>query len=205
MIIKLTLCGLILLLFAVIVFTYYVNQEGFEELRKGTNMNIAGTISVSPPIGARTSAVPNKGSLLSSSAAVTSFAPNKASSLVRSPLVGESPLKSEAIIPQVSLSNTGYQAMALQQKSDLLKDIQKIIHNELLANRNVDSTMIQSQKGTGSSVGSIAVSQGNEYKKRSKPSNGNQCYDSEDSCEATDLSPYIRKDSIPCWGCSLDY
>ena len=87
---------------------------------------------------------------------------------------------------KVSLSDTGYTAMVLQQKSDLLKDIQKIVKNEILSNRAteyIDKNAV--------SVPTLAIAQGAEY-------NANA------SCDH-DMSQYIKKDAIPCWGCSLDY
>ena len=87
---------------------------------------------------------------------------------------------------KVSLSDTGYTAMVLQQKSDLLKDIQKIVKNEILSNRAteyIDKNAV--------SAPTLAIAQGAEY-------NANA------SCDH-DMSQYIKKDAIPCWGCSLDY
>jgi len=82
------------------------------------------------------------------------------------------------VVPQVSMSPTGQAASMLQQKSDLLKDIQKIFRNELLASRSTDASTMN----TSSCAGSPSMSQGEEYN-----------------------SKMIKKDSIPCWGCSLDY
>jgi len=88
--------------------------------------------------------------------------------------------------PQNTLSDTAQTAMASQGKSDFLKSIQKIIRNELLSSRSTDSDMIGSSDG--SCNGSDATQQGQDY-----------------MTAKSDMSKYIKKDSIPCYGCSLDY
>jgi len=87
--------------------------------------------------------------------------------------------------PQIAMSSSSYDAMGLQQKSDLLANIQKIFRNELLASRSTDSSTIDPSSCASSDTDS--TSQGNEYHK------------------GKDMSKYIKKDSIPCYGCSLDY
>lgn len=93
------------------------------------------------------------------------------------------------VTPQVSLSDTGYTALELQNKSNMLKNIQKIVRNEIVASRNQpeNNPMAMANESCDSS-GSNAMQQGNEYKRNK-----------------SDMSEYIKKDSIPCWGCSLDY
>jgi hypothetical protein len=88
--------------------------------------------------------------------------------------------------PQNTLSDTAQTAMESQSKSDFLKSIQKIIRNELLSSRSTDSDMIGSSDG--SCNGSDATQQGQDY-----------------MTAKSDMSKYIKKDSIPCYGCSLDY
>jgi len=103
----------------------------------------------------------------------------------------------EEVAPQVSLSDTGYTAMELQNKSELLKNIQKIVKQEIITARNQSANhpmamanrSNESNSGSDKSCGaSDAVSQGNEYRH-----------------EKHDMSEYIKKNAIPCWGCSLDY
>ena len=91
-------------------------------------------------------------------------------------------------LQQVALSQTGAAAGELQQKSDLLSSIQTIVRNELHTNRTMDT---ETQNGSDESCEDThATSQGKEYSAaHGKP----------------DMSQYIKKDQIPCWGCSLDY
>ena len=113
--------------------------------------------------------------------------------------------------PQVAMSNTSYDAMALKQKSDLLTNIQKMFRNELLANRSTDSSMID--KTSSSYSDSSSTQQGNEFNKSSQKCDGSSDEDSyrcpknpNGSCPPVpDMTQYIKKDAIPCWGCSVDY
>ena len=100
---------------------------------------------------------------------------------------GARPIRND-ITPQVSVSDTGYTAMDLQNKSALLRNIQSIVHNELAANRNQpENNPIAMGDGDGDD-NSSSVQQGREHR-----------------CHKKDMSKYIKKDSIPCWGCTLDY
>ena len=109
--------------------------------------------------------------------------------------------------PTVTLSDTGYAATELHQKTGLLQDIQKIVHNELLASRSTEPV----HGGKVSHSSSASISQGNEYNKASMKKSDSSCEDDEqpyntmthNSCP--DMSQYIKKDSIPCAGCNLDY
>jgi hypothetical protein len=121
--------------------------------------------------------------------------------------------------PEVSISETAYDAMKLNQESNLLKNIQKIIKNELTANRQTE--MVRSNNNISKSN---ANEQGNEYKSaqrkkwngisgREDPSNcapyksnsSQKMYTYEDEEDACSANSYIKKDEIPCWGCNLDY
>jgi hypothetical protein len=126
------------------------------------------------------------------------------------------------IKPQISVSDTGYAAMQGKQKSDLLQSIQKIVRNELLANRMTQPTLPH-KKGDDDNAedDSHCTAQGNEFKKITPKRMSKGCPDSCDSSDNSDqpkdsapkpykshipdMSKYIKKDSIPCWGCSLDY
>ena len=89
--------------------------------------------------------------------------------------------------PQVSVSNTGYNAMELQNQSALLGNIKKIVQDELRTSRVQPENHPLALSGTNGSC-SNSTQQGSEYM------NGKE-----------DMSKYIKKDSIPCWGCNLDY
>jgi hypothetical protein len=93
------------------------------------------------------------------------------------------------IVPQVSVSDTAYTAMDLQNKSALLQNIQKIVHNELTSSRNQPNNCpIAMGQESSNNSNSTCDQQGQEYNR-----------------EKCDMSKYIKKDSIPCWGCTLDY
>lgn len=79
----------------------------------------------------------------------------------------------------IDVSKTAQKAMYLKQQSDFLKDLQIMIRNELRSARATDSSTMQSNDSCDETS---AISQGKEY-----------------------ASNTIKKDAIPCWGCSLDY
>jgi hypothetical protein len=83
------------------------------------------------------------------------------------------------IKPDIDISKTAQQAMHLKQQSDFLKDLQMMIRNELRSARATDSSTMESKDSCDETS---AISQGKEY-----------------------ASNTIKKDAIPCWGCSLDY
>ena len=120
------------------------------------------------------------------------------------------------VVPQVSISDTGYNAMELQQKTDLLKDIQKIVKNEILANRMTTPMFKEKEKekekdkifSADDSEESDCTMQGKEYEsQKNKGEEEYRCPKNPDgSCPPVpDMSQYIKKDAIPCWGCSLQY
>jgi len=86
-----------------------------------------------------------------------------------------------------------------QKKSNLLRDIRDIVHNELMAERGMTSAGAQPLFQTVSQGSTLvqedvspALYQGQEMGQRPTwcPKN---------------MDDYIRKDSIPCYGCTLDY
>jgi uncharacterized protein (UPF0333 family) len=142
-----------------------------------------------------------------------------------------SPSKPTVVNPRIELSDTGYTAMKMNKHSNLLNDIQKIIHNEMLSNRSLDIVVKNVNPPGGSmqrnkSIDALAKQdplqqaiaqqamskKGASYNGSSNGSScGGSCGGTCDTCSssrdenAPDMSKYIRKDQIPCWGCSLDY
>ena len=93
------------------------------------------------------------------------------------------------VTPDVTLSDTGFTATELQKKVALLRDIKRTVRDELIASRTCeDNHPMGLCDDTDNNDSCDSVQQGNEYR-RSKE----------------DMSKYIKKDSIPCWGCTLDY
>lgn len=107
------------------------------------------------------------------------------------------------VVPQVSLSDSGYKAMELQQRADLLKDIQKVVKNELLAARSTEPVI------AGDKIKKVtdSMAQGQEYEDSCYKGTENRCPKNPDgTCPPVpDMSKYIKKDEIPCYGCTLDY
>ncbi len=102
------------------------------------------------------------------------------------------------------LSETGANAMDLQDKMGMLKNIQKMVRNELIASRSTDCMLPDSMD-----VMTDSCAQGKEYEKSNyKDTTGKDTTikGANGSCPPQpNMSEYIKKDKIPCWGCSLDY
>ena len=166
--------------------------------------NIAADVMMcTPGTGTPTGATPT-------GATATGATPTGATASTGTALSAANPQRND-VQPQVTLSDTSYDAMALKQKSDLLSSIQKMFRNELLANRSTDSSVID--KTTSSSSTSSSTQQGNEFNKASQKCDDTSDEDSyrcpknpDGSCPPVpDMTQYIKKDAIPCWGCSVDY
>ena len=100
-------------------------------------------------------------------------------------------------------------AMNLKSKSDLIRDIREVIRNELSRFKSMttassqDVLKEQAKKNISRKMDSdndisvsrqMAEQQGREM----------SAYSPKRECPAN-MDEYIRKDSIPCWGCTLDY
>jgi hypothetical protein len=83
-------------------------------------------------------------------------------------------------------------------RSGLLRDIQQVVHNELASFKGMTTASSQPMFQTASPDKVLlsddpSLQQGTELK-AARPT---YC--------PKDMSQYIRKDQIPCWGCTLDY
>jgi hypothetical protein len=110
------------------------------------------------------------------------------------------------ITPDNKVSDMASMAMALKYKSDLLKDLQKVVRNELIANRMTKRLeRDDGEDGECEDDDSDAMAQGREYGCHRQDTY--RCPKNPDgSCPPVpDMSDFIKKDSIPCFGCSLDY
>lgn len=84
------------------------------------------------------------------------------------------------------------------QRATLLRDIRQVVHNELASFKGMTTASSQPLFQMASAEKALlsedpSIQQGNEMK-AARPT---YC--------PKDMSQYIRKDQIPCWGCTLDY
>jgi hypothetical protein len=202
MVIKLTLVGLIILLFIIIAGTYYVNKEGFDTITNTVDPSKIPEISAAniPSTNLLTRPSMNVGGAIS-----TESIPASTKVEIPSIKTPESSIpERNDVNPEVGLSETGYNAMALQQKSDLLKDIQKVVKNELISNRNTTPVITED---ANCEEGTSSTAQGKEYEDSCYKDTDSDSGKKSDKCcpPVPDMTKYIKKDAIPCWGCSLDY
>jgi hypothetical protein len=104
------------------------------------------------------------------------------------------------IAAQNSISQTDANALDLQDKMSLLKNVQKMVRNELIASRSTDCLL--PEEGCPMSD---SCAQGKEYEKSSYKDTPKKAADDKSCPPMPNMSEYIKKDKIPCWGCSLDY
>lgn len=83
-----------------------------------------------------------------------------------------------------------------QEKSELLRDIQQIVRTELLGQQKITTASSQPVLRAGSN-GDILMSPA--------AAQGQEMSTTREKLCPKDMNEYIRKDSIPCWNCSLDY
>lgn len=80
----------------------------------------------------------------------------------------------------------------------LLRDIQQIVHNELLQTKGMTTANAQPLFQAASKE-RVLLSEDPSLQQGAEHCNSRPTY-----CPK-DMSEYIRKDQIPCWGCKLDY
>lgn len=192
------LYGSILLLFVIVGASAVLSsQEGFD--------------ATSPPATGASPRMPVTSSALVS--ATKTFRPASVTGAPSAPLASAD-LTSPSTPSVVPLSEMGYEAMSLKQRSNLLKEIQMMVRNELLSSRQLekpDQMMDEYEDEEVMDGACPSAYQGEDYKRRSPQGEAEAESDhyrysknSNGSCPPVpDLSDYIRKDSIPCWGCSL--
>ena len=192
MIIKLTLFGLFLVLIGVIALSYYSNKEGFDDISNGYLSGLSNDLGSA------------MNTVSADAASVTGNAPSVGA--VANPVINSgaaTPTRND-VVPEVSISGSGYNAMNLQERAELLKDIQKLVKNEVLAHRGTTPVM---NGVTNKIKDTDSTAQGKEYEETCHKDTDYRCPKNPDgSCPPVpDMSDYIKKDAIPCWGCALDY
>ena len=133
--------------------------------------------------------------------------------LIQAPLLEES-FQGSSSPSVVTVSDIAYDAMTAKQKSDLIRGIQQAVRRELLSARQLEHPEYEQEQGEEERANSVSDHQGRDYKKRCEYDDNNgegeeqyRCPKNPDgSCPPVpDMSKYIRKDQIPCWGCAIDY
>ena len=194
---RLILIGLIAVLIIVIIVSYHKTKEGFESLQQSLEESVNDAITD----------VGSGATQLTGDIANATESDTKKGEKPEKPGKPEKPTKPSKKVEkddnqsEIVISGPGFDAMGLQQKADLLKNIQKLIKNEAIVDRQ--TTLVAPE--TPDSCNSDALQQGKEYS--SECQKGATCPPNKDgTCPPVpDMSEYIKKDQIPCWGCTLDY
>ena len=106
------------------------------------------------------------------------------------------------IIPDTSESDCTNTATELQEHSSMLENAQTMLKNNILSARCTTPLTNQPLDNTTTST-----TQGKEYNNACYKRSQSRCPKNPDgTCPPIpDMSNYIKKDEIPCWGCSIDY
>ncbi len=223
--IQLILIGLIILFVIVIFFSYRKTTEGFygfmSDLEQDANNAISdvgsGMSSLSSDISSGVSSLSSDiSSGVSSLSSDVSSGMSSLSSDVSSG-VSTTPQQQPQQQSEITISGPGFNALTLQKKTELLKNIQKLIKNELISGRQTtninekqekqEQELKQFEKQLMDKLETDALQQGKEYNSECKKQCEGPCPRNKDgTCPPVpDMSEYIRKDQIPCWNCTLDY
>jgi hypothetical protein len=219
--IQLILIGLIILFVIVIFFSYRKTTEGFYGLMSDLEQDANNAISdVGSGMSSLSSDVSSGMSSLSSD---VSSGMSSLSSDVSSGISTQEPVqqqKQQEQQSEITISGPGFNALTLQKKTELLKNIQKLIKNELISGRQTtninekqeeqekqEQEFKQFEKQLMDKLETDALQQGKEYNSECKKQCEGPCPRNKDgTCPPVpDMSEYIRKDQIPCWNCTLDY
>jgi hypothetical protein len=98
----------------------------------------------------------------------------------------------------IATSNMDALALDTQGRAKFLRDIQDIVRTELLATKQITTANSQPILSATATPTATAIGQISEHQ-------GREAVTAREKACAKDMSQYIRKDSIPCWNCTLDY
>jgi hypothetical protein len=205
MYIKATLVTLVLMLIFIVATSYYINKEGFDDITNSTVKPILpGVPTPTPaPIPAQLKPILPGVPTPSTDSEPAAIPVKPILPGVPTPTEDSVIPKRTDIVPEVTLSKCGYDAMTKQQKAELLRDIQKVVRNEILSNRYTTPMVNESKEKKSTD----STAQGDEYSDSCHKDTEYRCPKNPDgTCPPIpDMTKYIKKDSIPCFGCSLDY
>jgi hypothetical protein len=115
-----------------------------------------------------------------------------------------------------SFSSTQNIASSKASDSTILQYIDQIVRNEILRQKGMTTgaqMAFLGEKKSNDSENSASNYQGKEYKRDCAKNTGTrnsanernmETETSADVPDVPDMSKYVRKDSIPCWGCNIE-
>lgn len=129
---------------------------------------------------------------------IPSLAPSAPSAPLPS-LSVSSPSAPPLSVSAPSCSQEQSAAQETQKRASLLRDIRQVVHNEMMRDRSMTTASSQPLFQTESKESALlsndpSLLQGQEHSRATRPT---YC--------PKDMNEYIRKDSIPCYACTLDY
>lgn len=86
-----------------------------------------------------------------------------------------------------------------QEWSKMIRDLQQVVRSEIKKGRMEQRLPSQAAAATPSTLQGVEYANGGCANGIIQPSDGSS------ATKPVDMSQYVRKDSIPCWNCNLDY
>ena len=98
-------------------------------------------------------------------------------------------------------------AQGKQDQSKLLRDIQEVVHNEMMLTKQATTASSQPhlQGEDDDQDCSEPTAPATKDKLSAAEQQGIEASSARSKLCPKDMNKYIRKDGIPCWGCTLDY
>jgi hypothetical protein len=218
---------LLLVLFAVIAYQYYVLREGFavtpttDELRNMVQGSINGNVDsytalVNTGLLTKINApdmvtgLTNALNDMISSTTPPSTTPSLSSSLTSlttSPPLALITAPTASSVKIADVSPLAAVAQGKQDQSKLLRDIQEVVHNEMMLTKQATTASSQphlqgENDDQDCSESTVPANKGNISAAEQQ---GIEASSARSKLCPKDMNKYIRKDGIPCWGCTLDY
>ena len=181
--------GLLLLLVAVLTIEVYRATEGFTVATPAPTPTPA---TPTPATPAPTATTPTP--------ATPAPAPTATTPMPATPVPAPTATATTSTpTPATTIATSPMDALALntQDRAKFIRDVQDIVRTELLATKQITTANAQPVL-CGSANAPTATGQISEQQ-------GREAVTAREKACPKDMSEYIRKDSIPCWNCTLDY
>jgi hypothetical protein len=176
--------GLLLLLVAVLTIEVYRATEGFT----------VATPTTTPTSTTTTTPTSTTTTPTSTTTTPTSTTTTPTSTTTTTTATNTAPTSATTI------ATSAIDALALdrQERSKFLRDIQDIVRTEMLSTKQITTANSQPVLSAATTAKPTATGQISEQQ-------GREAVTAREKACPKDMSEYIRKDSIPCWNCTLDY
>ena len=190
---KPTIIGLFIVLVLIIVYQFYKISEGFDDAAPSVATAAPSVATAAPPVATAAPPVATAAPSVATAAPSVATAPPPVV-----PAVAPAAQPTATLVDQATAPTSAEAAISKekQDKAALLRDIQEIVRTELLQQQKLTTASSQPVLRAGAD-GNILMSPAAVQ--------GQELSTARDKFCPKNMNEYIRKDSIPCWNCTLDY